>query len=55
MRVGGGWGVVGGYGGGGGGKEEGAARGRGEQVHSTPHLVVHYMGVLYRHSVFQSC
>lgn len=27
------------------GGEEGAARGEGEQVHSTPHLVVHHMGV----------
>jgi len=47
------------WGGEGVGGEEGAVSGGGEQVHSTPHLVVHYMGVLYRHSVtesvFQSC
>ena len=30
-------------------------RGGGEQVHSTLHLVVHYMGAGYRHSVFQYC
>ena len=33
----------------------GYGRGGGEQVHSTLHLVVHYMGAGYRHSVFQYC